>query len=257
VRIDVVTLFPELIRECCGYGIPRIALEKGVLELGTWNPRDYSTNRNRRVDDRSYGGGPGMVMQVQPVADAIGAARVHGDGPVIYLSPQGRRLDQRAVRRFAGLSHMVLLAGRYEGIDERLIERHVDEEWSIGDYVLSGGEPAALVLLDAVTRLLPGALGDEQSAQQDSFMDGLLDYPHYSRPEVIDGQAVPAVLVGGNHAQIERWRMKQSLGRTWQRRPDLLAQIELNEEQKALLAEFIREQHTAQSDGNPQAGDDA
>jgi tRNA (guanine37-N1)-methyltransferase len=192
-----------------------------------------------------------MVMQVQPVAEAIAAARRQGDGPVIYLSPQGRRLDQKAVRHFAGLAHMVLLAGRYEGVDERVIERHVDEEWSIGDYVLSGGEPAALVWIDAVARLLPGALGDEASAQCDSFMDGLLDYPHYSRPEVVDGLAVPAVLVGGNHAAIARWRMKQSLGRTWQRRPDLLKQIELNEEQQALLAEFIREQHTTTSDGNP------
>lgn len=251
MRIDVVTLFPELIRDCCAYGIPRIALEKGLLELGAWNPRDYTHNRHRSVDDRPYGGGPGMVMQVQPVADAIAAARRQGDGPVVYLSPQGRRLDQKAVRRFARLSHTILLAGRYEGIDERLIERQVDEEWSIGDYVLSGGEPAALVWIDAVARLLPGALGDEESAQRDSFMDGLLDYPHYSRPEVVDGLAVPAVLIGGNHAEIERWRMKQSLGRTWQRRPDLLEQIELTEEQQALLAEFIREQHTTKADGNP------
>ena len=241
MRIDVVTLFPDMIRECCGYGIPRIALEKGLLELGTWNPRDYANNRHRRVDDRPYGGGPGMVMQVQPVADAIAAAREQGAGPVIYLSPQGKRLDQNAVRRFAALPHMILLAGRYEGIDERLIERQVDEEWSIGDYVLSGGEPAALVWIDALARLLPGALGDEESAQQDSFMDGLLDYPHYTRPDVVNEQSVPDVLLGGNHADIERWRMKQSLGRTWQRRPDLLERIELNKEQQALLAEYIRE----------------
>ncbi len=257
MRIDVVTLFPELIRDCCRYGIPRIALEKGLLEIGTSNPRDYSGNRHRNVDDRPYGGGPGMVMQVQPVADAIAATRCHGDGPVIYLSPQGRRLDQRAVRHFARLPHMILLAGRYEGIDERAIERYVDQEWSIGDYVLSGGELAALVWIDALARLLPGALGDEESAQRDSFMDGLLDYPHYSRPEVVDGLAVPAVLIGGNHAEIERWRMKQSLGRTWQRRPDLLAQIELNEEQQVLLAEFIREHHRTKSDGSPQAGEDS
>jgi tRNA (guanine37-N1)-methyltransferase len=248
MRIDVVTLFPEMIRDCCGYGIPRIAMEKGLLEVGTWNPREYTSNKHRNVDDRPYGGGPGMVMQVQPVADAIAAAKQQGDGPVIYLSPQGKRLDQTAVRRFAGLPHMILLAGRYEGIDERLIERHVDQEWSIGDYVLSGGEPAALVWIDAVARLLPGALGDEASAERDSFMDGLLDYPHYSRPEVIGDQAVPAELIGGNHARIERWRMKQSLGRTWQRRPDLLGQIELNDEQQALLEEFIREQQTTESD---------
>lgn len=248
MRIDVVTLFPEMIRECCGYGIPRIAAEKGLLELVAWNPRDYTDNRHRNVDDRPYGGGPGMVMQVQPVADAIRAAREAGKGPVIYLSPQGRRLDQAAVRRFAELPHMILLAGRYEGIDERLIQREVDEEWSIGDYVLSGGEPAALVLIDAVVRLLPGALGDESSALRDSFMDGLLDYPHYTRPEVIDGDRVPGVLLGGNHADIERWRMKQSLGRTWQRRPDLLEQLALDETQKALLAEFIREQQSTESD---------
>ena len=251
MRIDVVTLFPDMIGDCCGYGIPRIAVEKGLLEVGTWNPRDYSTNKHRNVDDRPYGGGPGMVMQVQPVADAITAARQYGGGPVIYLSPQGRRLDQAAVRRFAGLPHMILLAGRYEGIDERLIQQHVDQEWSIGDYVLSGGEPAALVWIDAVARLLPGALGDDESAELDSFMDGLLDYPHYSRPEVVNGLSVPAELMSGNHAEIERWRMKQSLGRTWQRRPDLLEQIELNKEQQALLAEFVREQQASESDENP------
>jgi len=244
MRIDVVTLFPEMIRDCCRYGIPRIAVEKQLLELEYWNPRDYADNRHRSVDDRPYGGGPGMVMQVQPVADAIKAACSRGKGPVIYLSPQGRRLDQAALGRFAKLPHMVLLAGRYEGIDERLVEQHVDEEWSIGDYVLSGGEPAALVWIDALARLQPGALGDEESALRDSFMDGLLDYPHYSRPEVVDGIAVPDVLLGGNHADIERWRMKQSLGRTWQRRPDLLAQKVLSEEQQALLEEFIREQQS-------------
>ena len=242
MRIDLVTLFPDMIRTCCGYGIPRIAIEKGLLDLHTWNPRDYASNRHRNVDDRPYGGGPGMVMQVQPLADAIAAARVQGGGPVMYLTPQGRRLDQMAVRRFAELPHLILLSGRYEGIDERIVEQHVDEEWSIGDYVLSGGEPAALVCIDALARLLPGALGDEESALRDSFMDGLLDYPHYSRPEVVNGKAVPSVLLGGNHAEIARWRMKQSLGRTWQRRPDLLEQMTLGEEQKALLAEFIREQ---------------
>jgi tRNA (guanine37-N1)-methyltransferase len=245
VRIDVVALFPEMVRDFCRYGIPRIALESGLLTLGTWNPRDYAANRHRNVDDRPYGGGPGMVMQVQPVRKAIEAARAQGDGPVIYLSPQGTRLDQRAVRRMAELPHMILLAGRYEGIDERLIEREVDEEWSIGDYVLSGGEPAAMVWIDAVARLIPGALGDEESAQRDSFMDGLLDYPHYTRPEDVDGQRVPAVLLSGNHADIAHWRMKQSLGRTWQRRPDLLEQMSLNQEQQALLAEFIRDKQSS------------
>jgi tRNA (guanine37-N1)-methyltransferase len=248
MHIDVVTLFPEMIRDCCRYGIPRIAIEKGLLELESWNPRDFADNRHRSVDDRPYGGGPGMVMQVQPVADAIKAARSRGEGPVIYLSPQGKRLDQTALRRFAELPHMILLAGRYEGIDERLIELHVDEEWSIGDYVLSGGEPAALVWIDALARLLPGALGDEESALYDSFMDGLLDYPHYSRPETVDGIAVPDVLLRGNHADIERWRMKQSLGRTWQRRPDLLEQKALSEQQQALLAEFICEQQSKKPD---------
>jgi len=248
-RIDVVTLFPDMIREACNWGIPRIAQEKQLLELGVWNPRDYADNRNRRVDDRPYGGGPGMVMQVQPVHDAIQAAR--GEGPVIYLSPQGRRFDQAAARRFAELPQMVLLAGRYEGIDERLIEQDVDEEWSIGDYVLSGGEVAALVWIDAIARLLPGALGDEDSAEQDSFMDGLLDYPHYTRPDRVNGKVVPEVLLGGNHADIERWRKKQSLGRTWKRRPDLLEQLQLSDEQKALLEEFIREQQLTDSDKGP------
>jgi tRNA (guanine37-N1)-methyltransferase len=244
MHIDVVTLFPEMIRDCCRYGIPRIAMEKGLLELKCWNPRDFADNRHRSVDDRPYGGGPGMVMQVQPVAEAIKAAHSRRKGPVVYLSPQGKRLDQAALRRFAELPHMILLAGRYEGIDERLVELYVDEEWSIGDYVLSGGEPAALVWIDALARLLPGALGDEESALYDSFMDGLLDYPHYSRPEVVNGLAVPDVLLSGNHADIERWRMKQSLGRTWQRRPELLEQKTLSEEQQALLAEFIREQQS-------------
>jgi len=243
-RIDVVTLFPEMIRDFCRYGIPRIALERGLLEVQVWNPRDYTTNRHRNVDDRPYGGGPGMVMQVQPVSDAIKAARERGDGPVIYLSPQGRRLEQRDVRRFAQLAHVILLAGRYEGIDERVIEQEVDQEWSIGDYVLSGGEPAAMVWIDAVARLIPGALGDEESAERDSFMDGLLDYPHYTRPEIVNGLRVPGVLMAGNHVDIERWRRKQSLGRTWQRRPDLLEQMTLDTEQQVLLAEFIREQQT-------------
>ena len=252
-RIYVVTLFPDMIRDACNWGIPRIAQEKQLLELGLWNPRDYTADGNRRVDDRSYGGGPGMVMQVQPVHDALQAARTAGDGPVIYLSPQGRRFDQAAARHFAGLPHMILLAGRYEGIDERLVEQDVDEEWSIGDYVLSGGEAAALVWVDAIARLLPGALGDEDSAGQDSFMDGLLDYPHYTRPEVVDDRAVPEVLTGGN-ADIERWRRKQSLGRTWKRRPDLLKQLQLSDEQKALLEEYIHEQQSTDSEQDPGRG---
>ena len=242
MRIDVVTLFPEMIRQAAGYGIQGRAIQRGLLELETWNPRDYSEDRHGAVDDRPYGGGPGMVMQVQPLRAAIRAARSAGcAAPVIYLSPQGRRLDQQKVLELAGLERLVLVTGRYEGIDERIIEMEVDEELSIGDYVLSGGELPALVVLDAVTRLLPGALGDEDSAQNDSFMDVLLDYPHYTRPEEIDGLRVPDVLIGGNHSLIDRWRRKQALGRTWQRRPDLLEALQLDAEQQELLNEFINE----------------
>ncbi len=241
-RIDVVTLFPEMIRAQSDYGIQGRAIKLGLLELVTWNPRDYSRDRHRAVDDRPYGGGPGMVMQVQPLRDAIRAARAAaGAAPVMYLSPQGQRLTQPRVRELAGLERLILVAGRYEGIDERVIETEVDAELSIGDYVLSGGELPVLVLVDAITRMLPGALGDADSAQQDSFMDGLLDYPHYTRPEAVDGQRVPATLLGGNHAEIHRWRQKQALGRTWQRRPDLLEAMMLDDDQQALLDEFIKE----------------
>ena len=242
MRIDVVTLFPEMIRQAAGYGIQGRAIQRGLLELETWNPRDYSEDRHAAVDDRPYGGGPGMVMQVQPLRAAIREARSAGSAaPVIYLSPQGRRFDQQKALELAGLERLVLVTGRYEGIDERIIEMDVDEELSIGDYVLSGGELPALVVLDAVTRLLPGALGDEDSAQNDSFMDVLLDYPHYTRPEEIDGKRVPDVLTSGNHSLIDRWRRKQALGRTWQRRPDLLEALQLDAEQQELLNEFINE----------------
>jgi len=242
MRIDVVTLFPEMVRQAAGHGIQGRAISRGLLQLETWNPRDYSEDRHGAVDDRSYGGGPGMVMQVQPLRAAIRAARSAGvAAPVIYLSPQGRRFDQQKALQLAGLERLVLLSGRYEGIDERIIDMEVDEELSIGDYVLSGGELPALVVLDAVTRLLPGALGDEDSAQNDSFMDVLLDYPHYTRPEEIDGKRVPDVLIGGNHKLIDRWRRKQALGRTWQRRPDLLEALQLDAEQQELLNEFINE----------------
>jgi tRNA (guanine37-N1)-methyltransferase len=241
-RIDVVTLFPEMIRAQSAYGIQGRAIKFGLLELVTWNPRDYSRDRHKAVDDRPYGGGPGMVMQVQPLRDAIRAARAAaGAAPVVYLSPQGQRLTQPRVRELAGLERLILVAGRYEGVDERVIETEVDAELSIGDYVLSGGELPALVLVDAITRMLPGTLGDADSARQDSFMDGLLDYPHYTRPETVDGQRVPATLLGGNHADIHRWRQKQALGRTWQRRPDLLEAMTLDDTQQALLNEFIRE----------------
>jgi len=242
MRIDVVTLFPEMIRERAAYGIQGRAIDNGLLTLETWNPRDYSEDRHRSVDDRPYGGGPGMVMQVQPLRAAIRQAKaVDVPAPVIYLSPQGARFDQDKARALAGLDRFILLAGRYEGIDERLIELEVNEELSVGDYVLSGGELPALIVMDAVTRLLPGALGDADSAQQDSFVDGLLDYPHYTRPEMTDGLQVPAVLTGGNHADIRRWRHKQALGRTWRRRPDLLAAMQLDDEQRALLNEFMSE----------------
>jgi len=240
MRIDVVTLFPELVQAVADFGVTGRAVDKGLLTLGLWNPRDYARDRHRSVDDRPYGGGPGMVMMVQPLRETIEAARGEG-GPVIYLSPQGRRLDQAGVQALAAHKHLVLVAGRYEGIDERIIAADIDEEWSIGDYVLSGGELAAMVVVDAVARLVPGVLGHEDSAEQDSFMSGLLDYPHYTRPEEIDGERVPEVLLGGNHAAIRRWRQKQALGRTWLRRPDLLEALELNEEQRELLAEFMRE----------------
>jgi tRNA (guanine37-N1)-methyltransferase len=240
MRIDVVTLFPEMIRERSSQGIQGRALTQGILELATWNPRDFSTDKHRNVDDRSYGGGPGMVMQVQPLCAAIRAARSAGPpASVIYLSPQGRRFTQDKARELAQQERIILVAGRYEGIDERIIELEVDEELSVGDYVLSGGELPALLVMDAVTRLLPGALGDADSAQEDSFMDGLLDYPHYTRPEEIEGMRVPDALLGGNHAAIRRWRHKQALGRTWQRRPDLLAKMQLDAEQQTLLNEFI------------------
>jgi tRNA (guanine37-N1)-methyltransferase len=241
--VDVITLFPELIQGLCETGITGRAFHAGIFQLHTWNPRQYTEDKTGRVDDRPYGGGPGMVMQVQPLADTLAGCRAEGaTGPVIYLSPQGRCLDQAAVRNFSRLPGMILLAGRYEGVDERLVDQFVDEEWSIGDYVLSGGELAAMVLIDAIARLLPGALGDPQSVECESFTDGLLDFPHYTRPPLVAGQSVPAVLMSGDHAAIERWRQKESLGRTWQRRPDLLEKIQLSEQQQALLDEYIREQ---------------
>lgn len=240
MRVDVVTLFPELVQALIQSGIPRRAVDKGLLELVTWNPRDYTQDRHRTVDDRPYGGGPGMVMKYEPLRDAIQAARaaVNDTAKVIYLSPQGRTLDQQGVHELAARERLILVAGRYEGIDERVVETCIDEEWSIGDYVLSGGELAGMVLIDAVTRLQPGALGDEDSAQQDSFMDGLLDYPHYTRPESVDGFEVPPVLLSGDHSAIARWRQHQALQRTWQRRPDLLQGLELDDGQQAILATF-------------------
>ncbi len=242
MRIDVISIFPPMFEAITGYGITSRAVKKGLLELRVWNPRDYAEDRHRSVDDRPYGGGPGMVMLVEPLAKAIRAARAGQPGAkVLYLSPQGRRLDHAAVSELSRRAGMILLAGRYEGIDERLLAAEVDEEWSIGDYVLSGGELAAMALIDAVTRLQPGALGDEDSAGQDSFVDGLLDCEHYTRPEVYAGMRVPEVLLSGDHEKIRRWRLKRSLGRTWQRRPDLLEKLELTDEQRRLLEEFKQE----------------
>jgi tRNA (guanine37-N1)-methyltransferase len=243
MRVDVVTLFPEMVETLIRFGVTGRAVERGLLTVATWDPRDETHDRHRTVDDRPYGGGPGMVMKVQPLRDTLRRARaaVEQPGKTIYLSPQGRPLTQDGVRELAAEPRLILLAGRYEGIDERLIEAEVDEEWSIGDYVLSGGELAALVVIDAVARLLPGALNDGESAEQDSFMDGLLDCPHYTRPDEIEGRRVPAVLLSGDHAAIARWRRRQALGRTWLRRPDLLARQTLDRQDRELLDEFIRD----------------
>ncbi|WP_428623455.1 tRNA (guanosine(37)-N1)-methyltransferase TrmD [Sedimenticola sp.] len=241
MRFDVVTLFPDMFRAMIGEGVTGRAVDRGQVELGLWNPRDFTHDVHRTVDDRPYGGGPGMVMKVEPLRDAINQAKqVAPESVVAYLSPQGRRFDQKAADRIAKRRGMILIAGRYEGIDERLISRYVDEEWSIGDYVLSGGELPALVLMDAVIRLIPGVLGDKDSAEQDSFMDGLLDCPHYTRPEIFEGDPVPPILIGGNHELIRRWRLQQSLGRTWLRRPDLLEGRVLSQEEEFLLNEFIQ-----------------
>ena len=242
MKIAVVTLFPEMLAAVRDNGITGRAVTRGQLEIQCWNPRDFTADRHKTVDDRPYGGGPGMLMKVQPLRDAVDAARQWtGDARVVYLSPQGQVFDQSAATQMAQRGNLILIAGRYEGIDERLIQAVVDEEWSIGDYVLSGGELPAMVLIDAVTRLLPGALGDAQSAVEDSFSDGLLDHPHYTRPEVLDGETVPAILLSGDHEKIRRWRLQQALGRTWLRRPDLLQSKNLTEEQRALLTDFRRD----------------
>ncbi|MEM0551369.1 tRNA (guanosine(37)-N1)-methyltransferase TrmD [Aeromonas jandaei] len=241
--IGVISLFPEMFRAITEHGVTGRAVKSGLLQIECWNPRDFTHDKHRTVDDRPYGGGPGMLMMVQPLRDAIHAAKqAAGDGvKVIYLSPQGRKLTQAGVTELATNQKLILVAGRYEGIDERVIQTEVDEEWSIGDYVLSGGELPAMTLIDAVSRLVPGVLGDQASAEQDSFTDGLLDHPHYTRPEVLDGLAVPEALTSGNHEVIRRWRLKQSLGRTWQRRPELINNLALTDEQESLLAEYVRE----------------
>jgi len=246
IRFGVVTLFPEMFSALTASGITSRALEAGLWSLKTWNPRDFTTDNSRTVDDRPYGGGPGMVMLAEPIERTLDAVKSGGGGRVIYLTPQGRKLEHRKVMELSQESSMTLLCGRYEGVDERLLEKRVDEEISIGDFVLSGGELAAMVLIDAVVRQLPGALGDAASAVEESFADGLLDCPQYTRPEtwMVDGSGlrVPEILMSGHHENIRRWRLKQALGRTWLRRPELLQARKLSDEEKKLLDEFQREQ---------------
>ena len=244
MQFGVVSLFPEMLANIVDYGVVGRAKQRGLMTLELENPRTHTDDVHATVDDRPYGGGPGMVMKYQPVADAIEALRprLPEGSPVVCLSPQGRAFDQAAALRFAALPGMILLAGRYEGFDERLIATQVDEELSLGDFVLSGGEIAAMAVIDAVVRLLPGVLGDDESAVQDSFMQGLLDCPHYTRPEVVAGQTVPDVLLSGDHARIARWRHQQALGRSYLRRPDLLEALDLTDEQHRLLDEFLKEQ---------------
>ncbi|NBS25535.1 MAG: tRNA (guanosine(37)-N1)-methyltransferase TrmD [Gammaproteobacteria bacterium] len=245
LRAGVITLFPEMFDAISDYGISGRALKEGLVELGLWNPRYFTEDKHQTVDDRPYGGGPGMLMKTGPLALAINAARQELPGAkVIYLTPQGSPVNQQTVNQLANQESLIFLCGRYEGIDERIIETEVDDELSLGDFVLSGGEVAAMALLDAIIRLQPGVLGHEDSAEQDSFMNGLLDCPHYTRPEEYEGKTVPPVLLSGDHEAIRKWRMQQSLGRTWQRRPDLLEEMELTDEQKALLALFISDQES-------------
>lgn len=241
MQISIISLFPEIFA-ALHHGIVGRAIEHGLLTLTHWNPRDFTKDKRKRVDDRPYGGGPGMVMQVQPLQDTIHAARQQSNlARVIYLTPQGQLLTQQLVEHLALQPSLILLNGRYEGIDERLIETEVDEEYSIGDYVISGGEFASLVLIDAITRCLPGALGHVDSALQDSFNNNRLDYPHYTRPECIAGKKIPEVLKSGDHEAIARWRLKQSLGRTWSRRPELLEKQHLTALEQILLNEFLSE----------------
>ncbi|MEP3351575.1 MAG: tRNA (guanosine(37)-N1)-methyltransferase TrmD [Marinomonas sp.] len=242
MKVSVISLFPEMFQAITQYGVTGRAIKSGLVEVDFFNPRDFTHDKHKTVDDRPYGGGPGMLMKVQPLKDAIECAKkMVPNAKVIYLSPQGRTLTQEGVQQLAKQAEFILVAGRYEGVDERLIQSEIDEEWSIGDFVLSGGELPAMVLMDAVFRMVPGVLGKQASADEDSFADGLLDCPHYTRPEVLNGVPVPPVLLSGNHEEIRRWRLKQKLVRTFQRRPDLLQELELDKEQQKLLEEFIRE----------------
>jgi tRNA (guanine37-N1)-methyltransferase len=247
MQIAIVTIFPQMFDSFVCEGMTRRALEAGQLQLEFRNPRDFTEDNHRQVDDRPYGGGPGMVMMAEPLNQAIGSARAAVRGRVIYLSPQGRRLEQKRVRELASEAGLVLLAGRYEGVDERVLDAEIDEEISIGDYVVSGGELPAMVLIEALVRYLPGVLGNEDSVKSDSFSAGLLDWPHYTRPEVYGEHQVPSVLLSGHHEEIRRWRMKQALGRTWQKRPELLRDLELTDEQRELLNLYRRESDVQES----------
>lgn len=241
IEIGIVSLFPEMFRSIIDYGITARAIKKNLIKIRCWNPRQFTIDQHNTVDDRPYGGGPGMLMMVQPLCKAINAAKKALGGiieKVIYLSPQGRQLDQKGVCELATHKKIILVCGRYEGIDERVIDMEITEELSIGDYVLSGGELPAMVLLDAISRFIPGVLGNKSTAKEDSFVNGLLEFPHYTRPEKVEGLEVPAVLLSGNHAEIKRWRLRESLGRTWLRRPKLLENLTLTNEQKFLLEEF-------------------
>lgn len=251
MHVQLVSLFPEFASSLASHGVVGRAITRGLVRLDCWNPRDFAGDPHRTVDDRPYGGGPGMVMKFEPLAAAVQAARAATPpgSPVVCLSPQGELFDQQTARRFATLPGLILVAGRYEGIDERLIEAEVDIELSIGDFVLSGGEIAAMAVVDAIVRLVPGVLGDQESAQQDSFMSGLLDHPHYTRPEVVRGMRVPEVLLSGDHTRIARWRRKQALGRSFVRRPDLLRKIELTDEQRQMLDEYLMEEGLTPRDG--------
>lgn len=246
--VGVITLFPQMFDAITKFGVTSRAVKQGLLQVECWNPRDYTSDKHNTVDDRPFGGGPGMLMMVQPLTDAIRAAKQAAGGNVhtVYLSPQGRKLDQQGVQELSRYPKLLLVAGRYEGIDERVIETEIDEEWSIGDYVLSGGELPAMTLIDAVSRLVPGVLGHEESAEQDSFATGLLDCPHYTRPAVLADKEVPPVLLSGHHENIRRWRLKQALGRTWLRRPDMLNALALTKEQRKLLDEFQLEHQALQ-----------
>ena len=255
MRFDVITLFPEMFDAITRYGVTGRATEQGKSVLKTWNPREFTSDKHRSVDDRPYGGGPGMLMLAEPLAQAIATAKQSQaqtgvvKSCVIHLSPQGRQLTHEVVKELLERNDgLILLASRYEGVDERLIRQQVDEELSIGDYVLSGGELAAMVLIDSLVRHLPGVLGDAESAQQDSFVAGLLDCPHYTRPKIFEGEGIPEVLLSGHHAEIEKWRLKQALGRTWQRRPDLLTQRQLTKQEARLLAEYQQEQASVQQE---------